>query len=580
MEKFKKYLTRKILIPSAIGLLVFVGAVAAFVGGNSAEAYEYTEAAKHDVKQIISVTGQVKAAENVDLAFEKSGKVAKVYFKIGDLVKKGQILVALENGSNSGQVSQGRASVQSAEAQLAQYQAALDQQEAKLDELKSGTRTETINIDNTRITNAENTLMDAQTNLSNVENQAEINLINLYSEIPDILQSAFLNADNALNSQTSMMTKDENGQYPQLTFTVTDYQTQLDAASKRADAQDALDKFESELMNLPTEISEWDSQLNYSIDELTIVRTFLSRLQDALGLSTLDSTTLATYQANVNSAWTSINSAISSINSQKQNIASQLVSNANSIATAESNVSEANNSLESAKAQLLLDQAGPTLQEIAAQEAQVRSAEANLAYQKSRINEAKASLSSSYAEYTKAYLKAPFDGVVSKMDAKVGEIVSGSVVSMISQSKFELEASLPEADVAKVKVGDSAKVTFDALGSDVVFDTNISSIDPAEEMIEGVATYKIRLAFASDDLRVKSGMTANIDITGDQRDSVIAVLARSIIKKDGENYVKILDSDGSILLVKVATGLRGTDGYVEITEGVNEGDKVINFIEE
>ena len=72
-------------------------------------------------------------------------------------MKKGQILVALENGSNSGQVSQGRASVQSAEAQLAQYQAALDQQEAKLDELKSGTRTETINIDNTRITNAENT---------------------------------------------------------------------------------------------------------------------------------------------------------------------------------------------------------------------------------------------------------------------------------------------------------------------------------------------------------------------------------------------------------------------------------------
>ena len=82
MEKFKKYLTRKILIPSAIGLLVFVGAVAAFVGGNSAEAYEYTEAAKHDVKQIISVTGQVKAAENVDLAFEKSGKLQRFILKL------------------------------------------------------------------------------------------------------------------------------------------------------------------------------------------------------------------------------------------------------------------------------------------------------------------------------------------------------------------------------------------------------------------------------------------------------------------------------------------------------------------
>ena len=44
--------------------------------------------------------------------------------------------------------------------------------------------------------------------------------------------------------------------------------------------------------------------------------------------------------------------------------------------------------------------------------------------------------------------------------------------------------------------------------------------------------------------------------------------------------MRILDSDGSILLVKVATGLRGTDGYVEIIDGVKEGDKVINFSEE
>lgn len=579
IEKFKKYLTKKILIPSAIALLLVVVGVSALLGGNSGSAYAYTEVVKHDVEQIISVTGQVKAAENVDLAFEKSGKVAKVYFKVGDVVKKGQILVALENGSNAGQVSQSKAGVQSAEAQLAQYQAALDQQKAKLDELKSGTRTETINIDNIRITNAENTLMDAETNLSNVENQATQDLQNLYDQIPDVLQSAYLNADNALNSQVAAMTKDENSQYPQLTFTVTDYQLQLDAGSKCGDAHKALDKFESEMTSLLTEASVLDSQLNNSIDELNTIRTFLSRLQDALVSSTLDTATLSTYQASVNTAWTNINSAISSINAQKQSIASQIVSNENSIATAQSKINEANNSLEAAKAQLLLDQAGPTSQEIAAQEAQVRAAEANIAYQKSRISEARANLSSSYAEYTKAYLKAPFDGVVSKMDAKVGEIVSASVVSMISQAKFELEASLPEADVAKVKVGNSAKVTFDALGTDVIFDTTLSSIDPAEEIIDGVATYKIRLAFVNDDLRIKSGMSANIDVTGDKRDGVLAILARSIIKKDGENYVKILNGD-VVSEVKITTGLRGTDGYVEIIEGVKEGDKVINFSEE
>lgn len=582
-EKIKslliKYSTKKIIVTTAIGAILIVGTSAMFFNKNSNSAYAYTEVTKHDVEQIVSVTGQVKAAENVDLAFEKSGKVAKVYYKVGDVVKKDQIIVSLENASSGAQVSQGKAGVQSAEAQLQQYQAALDQQKAKLDELKSGTRTETINIDNTRITNAENSVMDAETNLTNVTNQADINLVNLYAEIPDVLQSAYLNAESALNGQVAAMTKDENSQYPQLTFTVTDYQVQLDVGSKRSDAGEALDKFKDELSFLPTDTTSLNIQLDATISELTTIRTFLSRLQDALAISTLDSTTLATYQADVKTAWTNVNSAITSINTQKQSIASQLVTNASNIATAQSKLNEANNTLASAKSQLLLDQAGPTSQEISAQEAQVRSAEANIAYQKSRISEAKASLSQSYAEYTKAYLKAPFDGVISKMDAKVGEIVSGNVVSMISQAQFELEADLPEADIAKVKVGDIAKVTFDALGSDVEFSTSLSSIDPGEEVIDGVATYKIRLEFASDDARVKSGMSANIDITGDKHEGVLAVLARSIIKKDGENYVKVLNGDVTSD-IKITIGLRGTDGYVEIMDGVKEGDKIVNFTAE
>ncbi len=579
MEKYKKYLSKKILIPSGIGLVLLVGIASAALGGGSGSNYDYTVAAKHDVEQIISVTGQVKAAEDVDLAFEKSGKVAKVYFKVGDNVKSGQILVSLENASSAGQLSQAKAGVQSAEAQLKQYQATLDQQNAKLNELKSGTRTETINIDKTKITSAENSVTDAQTNLSNVENQAELSLENLYLQIPDVLQSAYLYAENALNSETSAMTKDEDSQYPQLTFGVTDYQIELDAGSKRKSAGEALNKFQNELASLPVDAESLDAQMNNSIDELTTIRTFLSRLQDALGVSTLDSTTLATYQSNVKTAWTNVNTAISNINSQKQSISAQIVLNENNVATAQAKVNEANNTLEALKSQLLLDQAGPTSQEIAAQEAQVRSAEANVAYQKSRISEAKANLSVTYADYVKAYLKAPFDGLVSKMDAKVGEIVSGSVVSMISQAKFELEASLPEADVAKVKVGDKAKVTFDALGTDEIFDTTLSSIDPAEEVIDGVATYKIRLEFASDDTRLKSGMSANIDIIGDKREGVIAVLARSIIKKDAENYVRILNGE-KVSEVKVTLGLRGTDGYVEIIDGIKEGDKVINFSEE
>ena len=138
---------------------------------------------------------------------------------------------------------------------------------------------------------------------------------------------------------------------------------------------------------------------------------------------------------------------------------------------------------------------------------------------------------------------------------------------------------MPEADIAKVAVGNGSLVTLDAYGRDVVFEAKVVAVDPAETIVDGVATYKVTFQFVKNDERVKSGMTANIDIKSASRENVIAVPQRAIIRKNGDQFVRIADGE-SFREVKVETGLRGSDGNIEIISGINEGDKVITFSKE
>lgn len=209
-------------------------------------------------------------------------------------------------------------------------------------------------------------------------------------------------------------------------------------------------------------------------------------------------------------------------------------------------------------------------------------AEANILSQQAQIKQAEANVENYQAQIAKTIIRAPISGTVTKQDAKVGEIVSANtpLVFLISTSQFEIEANIPEADIAKVKLGNAAKVTLDAYGSDVSFDVKVVAIDPAETIIDGVATYKTTFQFIDidKDERVKSGMTANIDISTEKRENVIVIPQRAVITKNGDKIVRVLNNE-TPKEVKVKTGLRGSDGNIEIIEGVSEGDKVIIYFE-
>lgn len=174
------------------------------------------------------------------------------------------------------------------------------------------------------------------------------------------------------------------------------------------------------------------------------------------------------------------------------------------------------------------------------------------------------------------YIRAPFDGIITKIDAKVGEMATANVflVTMMSADMFQIESYVPEVSIAQIKLEDEANVTLDAYGETVLFNAKVISIDPAETIRDGVSTYKIKLQFSEKDDRIKSGMTANVSITTFNKSNVIVVPRGVVFDKEGKKFVQI-KTGKKILDQEIIAGNVSSLGQIEVVSGLADGDMVI-----
>jgi HlyD family secretion protein len=511
----KRFFKRPIGI---IVLLILLGAgigALKFFGGSQEPTYETMIVARYTLVQEVSVTGRVKSAESVDLAFESSGRVARVLTQIGDRVESGEVLVYLDDTELL--------------ANLAGAQADVKAQETKLQELRRGTRVEELQVQRVKVENARLAADDAKQSLFNA------------------LQDSYTKTDDAVRNKADQAFLNPRGSSPQLRFGVADPQLEMNIEAERMALEGKLSVWEASLKTFLVG-DDFTSVLSATQQNLILAKNFLGNLAFAINGAvsdpTISSATLTTWKTDISTARTNINTAITNVSAAQEKLQ-----------TAESGLA-----LE--RQNLALQEAGSSAEEIITQEAQ--------------LAQAQAAEGKIHAQLAKTRLRSPIQGIVTKQDAKAGELVSAAVpiVSLISDNDFEIEANVPEADIAKIAVGNTAQVTLDAYGRDVVFEARVVSVDPAEIIIEGVATYKATLQFLQEDERVKSGMTSNINITSDRRENVLAISQRSLVRKNGDKLVRVLQGK-EISEVFVETGLRGSDGNIEILSGLQEGDVVV-----
>jgi len=578
--KLPEIIKKKVFyIPSIIFAIILLISVFYWMKPASAQ-YETVPAERQNLRQEISVTGKVKPAENVELAFEVGGKVVNTHVKVGDKVKKNQKLVSLNSSEFSAQLRQANAQVQNSWAQIRQAQAALSGQEIRLQELKLGTRSDELQLAATSVENAKNNLQDAETNLKNTVDRGEIDLTNAYLGALSSLQNSLTVAENTLYTITDIQADQFSG---------TDNAANTIADYKALAVQDLLGQSSAGRYNNYT-LSQLNGGTKGTISSLVAnpsnekielaipqLKTSLQKIKMTLDAFPIDPQSLSTdNSAKISSAKTAVNAEISTLTAKSQAISTQRTTNLTSQLNAQSNVTNARNNLASAESQYNIKKNGATKEQVAAQEAQVRQSRAVLNSQYALLNQARANVSAVQAQMAKNVITSPIDGVITEQNAKRGQIVlpNSPIVKVMADSKFEIEANIPEVDVAKVKINNIASLTLDAFGDEEFF-ANVIQIDPAEKIIEGVPTYKITLQFDKEDPRIKSGLTVNLDILTDKKENVIVIPQRAIVEQDGVDVIRILKDDGIIKEIDAKVGLRGSNGKVEILQGIKEGDNII-----
>ncbi len=184
-----------------------------------------------------------------------------------------------------------------------------------------------------------------------------------------------------------------------------------------------------------------------------------------------------------------------------------------------------------------------------------------------------------------ATIRAPFSGVVTDIEPEVGERVNASedVITLHADSaSFSIPVDIAESDIAKIAVGNSAVVTFDAFGDDRVFEGSVQRIDPAEHVIEGVVFYtaEVFLEEGQDVTGIRSGMSSDVVIETRKIEDTVSLPQRAVLERDGKKYVRIprenaTDKEASFEERAVVVGMRGDDGMIEILEGLSGGEEVI-----
>ena len=89
---------------------------------------------------------------------------------------------------------------------------------------------------------------------------------------------------------------------------------------------------------------------------------------------------------------------------------------------------------------------------------------------------------------------------------------------------------------------------------------------------------KIELDPKSIEIPIRSGMSVDVDIITEKKENVLMIPQRVVMTKDGGKYVRVLRGEGkyqNVEEVKIETGIYDSEGQIEITKGLKEGDKVI-----
>ena len=557
MKSIISFVARHKALTVVLGLvLVTAGYFGARALSSQGEAprYAFAEVRKGTLTVVVSGSGQVSASNQIELTPKTSGDVVGVYTKAGQEVKAGTLIVKLDDEDEKRELRDAETALETAQLELAKILEPVDELE---------------------LLKAQHALAEAR----ETEEKADDNLGEAYEDGFNAVADAFLSLPGAMAGlQNTLFTSSISGSGWNIDYyttaaqnydggkileyradTYADYDTARRAydlnfadyrAVSRFGSHEAIETLVAKTYDTARLISEAAKSAT------TLIQFYQDKIAPHHAMSDTHLTALASYQNTANSHTTGLFSARQALKNARE-----------AVLGAERTVKERMLSLQDVED-------GPDELDIRAKRVAVEAREDALATARENLADTE--------------LRAPFAGVVAKIDAEVGDSASAnaSLAVLVTKQKIA-EITLNEVDVVKIKEGQGVTLTFDAV-PDLTMAGQVTEVDAVGTTNQGVVTYAVKIAFGADDARVKTAMSVTADVVTDEKHDVLLVPNAAVKSANNEHFVETASRESvraaaqvreaiapsAVMRQEVQIGL-SNDDYTEVTGGLAEGDVVV-----
>ena len=209
---------------------------------------------------------------------------------------------------------------------------------------------------------------------------------------------------------------------------------------------------------------------------------------------------------------------------------------------------------------------------------------------RAQINQYQASLKTAQTNLGYTKIVAPVDGTVISREIDLGSPVAASFQApelfTIAQdlTKMQIEVSVSEADIGKVKEGQDVTYTLDGY-PDSTFEGKVTQVRLSPTTVSNVVTYTVIVDVNNEDLKLKPGMTANVSIITNKSENVLCVPNMALKFTPDINGPKYKNQglwileNGRAKRVDIETGASDDSSTEVISKSLGEGMKVIMGIQ-
>jgi RND family efflux transporter MFP subunit len=545
IKKIISFILRHKIISIAIFIIILAAAVYLIFFSSKSVKTEYvlTAVEKGTVVASVSGTGQVSASDQADIKAKISGDIVSISSKVGQEVKKGAILAQLDTASSQRALRDAQANLESAKLSLAKAIAPAD---------------------DLSILQAENSLAQAQES----KQSAQDNLDKAYADRYSVISNVFLDLPTIMAGLDSIFYNN----------TIDQAQKNIDWYANQASPWDYVKtiKYRDDVTN------------SYNLARLKYAKNFddyknTSRSSDNATVESLLSQTYETtklvsdaiksssnfidyvkdameqHDIMIPSAIDSHQGLLNSYTGQANSHLSSILSSISTVSNSKQSIIDAQRSMDE-KTKSLADLRNPP------DELTVKTQEISVTQKQNALLDAQENLAN-------CYIRAPFDGVVAKINVKTGDSVSsGAAIASVITKQRIAEISFNEVDAAKIKAGQKVNLTFDAVDG-LAISGEVLEIDTLGTVAQGVVSYTAKIGFDVQDDRVKPGMSVSAAIITDSKQDVLYVPGSAVKSKGNAYYVELPNGNG-VRQQTVEIGL-SNDSVIEIISGLNEGDIIV-----